>query len=464
MVRGGPWVHIRAISLNLHDAYHPDKPMNAIILQSLNLEKSETRPFALSFGYFFCLLCAYYILRPLRDEMGIAGGIENLPWVFTGTFVTMLCVLPLYGWLSARYPRRRFLPCMYLFFIGALALFYGLFQAAPSPRPAVAQAFFIWVSVFNLFVVSIFWSFMTDVFDDRQAKRLFGLIAAGGTAGAVAGPFITANLAAALGTSNLLLVSIFFLACACACVLLLLGDCAREPRGAARNDEIIGGRWYAGFTLVARSPYLLCICGLIFCYTLIATFLYFQQATIIRDTFADSAERTAVFAWLDFTVNTLTVLAQLFLTGRIVRRIGLGLALAVVPLALGMGLLALGLAPVFLLLAGLQVLRRAGNYALLRPAREMLYVVLRREEKYKAKGFIDTVVYRGGDAISAWLYSGLSGLGLSLGQIAWVAAPVTLLWAWLGVLLGKRQQSLLQSERMRGDMTDDLLRQRDDKP
>jgi AAA family ATP:ADP antiporter len=394
-----------------------------------------------AFAYFFVLLCSYYILRPLRDEMGIAGGVENLQWLFTGTFLAMLGTVPLFGWLTSRFPRRTFLPVVYVFFIVNLLLFYGLFQSGIAYQ-WTARAFFIWVSVFNLFVVSVFWSFMTDIFTDRQARRLFGFIAAGGTAGAVCGPALTTILATPLGTENLLLVSCLLLGVALLCISRLIQWQASqvEDQGEASNGNgPLGGGILDGIRLVLQSPYLLGIALLMLMMTMLATFIYFQQAQIIRDSFSDPAQRTTVFAAIDLAVNILTVLIQLLVTGRLVRWLGLPWVLALLPLLLAAGFAGLALAPVLGVLVVVQVIRRAGNYAIMRPAREMLYVVLPREEKYKAKNFIDTAVYRGGDAVSAWLYSGMRGLGLGLSGIAWLAVPLSLLWALLAYRLGREQ-------------------------
>jgi AAA family ATP:ADP antiporter len=408
-----------------------------LVYRTIDIRAGEIAALAWSFLYFFSLLCGYYILRPLRDEMGILGGVKNLPWVFTGTFIAMLAVVPLFGWVSSRYPRRRFLPLVYGFFILNLLLFYFLFVIEVS-QAHVAQAFFIWVSVFNLFVVSVFWSFMNDIYDPSQAKRLFGVIAAGGTTGALTGPALTAWLAQPLGTNTLLLMSSGFLLLSIFCIHKLSAWYDRQP-GAATDDSYqapMGGHWLAGISLVLRSPYLLGICLLILLYSTLSTFLYLQQATIIRDSFSDSAERTAVFAMIDFAVNTLTILIQVFLTSRLVRYLGMAWTLALVPMLLILGFMALAVAPVLGVLIVVQVLRRAGNYAIMRPAREMLYSVLGREEKYKAKNFIDTVVYRGGDAVSAWVYDGMRSFGLSLGQVALVAAPLAGVWALVAYRLG----------------------------
>jgi AAA family ATP:ADP antiporter len=414
----------------------------AELLQRLvNVRPGEVAALVWAFLYFFSLLCSYYIVRPMRDEMGIAGGVDNLQWLFTGTFLAMLAVVPLFGWVSSRFERRRFLPAVYGFFIVNLLLFFVLFQSAVT-HAWVARAFFIWTSVFNLFVVSVFWSFMTDIFSNAQARRLFGCIAAGGTAGAICGPLLTTLLALPLGPANLLPVSAGLLGIAVFCIHRLGAWQAAAGQGnpaATQNAAAIGGQVLAGVQLALRSPYLLGICLLMLLFTTLATFLYFQQAQIVRDSFSDPAQRTAVFAAMDLAVNILTLLFQVLLTGRLVQWLGLGWTLALVPLLLAAGFLALGLAPVLAVLVVVQVLRRAGNYAIMRPAREMLYVVLGREEKYKAKNFIDTVVYRGGDALSAWAYAGLSALGLGLSAIALLAVPLALLWAGIAYRLGQAQ-------------------------
>ncbi len=425
----------------------------------VNVEPEEIRALLWSFGYFFALLCSYYIVRPMRDEMGIAGGVEHLQWLFTGTFLAMLAAVPLFGWVTSKYPRKRFLPLVYLFFIACLLLFFGLFRTGLT-HVWVARGFFIWSSVFNLFIVSVFWSFMTDLFSDAQAKRLFGFIAAGGTGGALAGPALTATLAIPLGPTNLLLISAACLALAMLCIQRLIAwhegmDTDTKPAAFAvtpaktacgEEERGLGGGALTGLRLIAGSPYLLGICLLILLYTTLSTFLYFQQAQIIRDSFNDPAQRTTVFAAMDFAANALTLVGQVFLTSRIVKAVGLGWSLALVPLLLMAGFLLLGLAPLLAVLVVVQVGRRAGNYAIMKPAREMLFVVLSQEEKYKAKNVIDTVIYRGGDVISAWAYTGLQTLGLGLSAIAFIAVPVSGVWAWICYRLGRMQEERAKSE------------------
>lgn len=423
----------------------------------VKVEPEEIRALLWSFSYFFSLLCSYYILRPMRDEMGIAGGVEHLQWLFTGTFMAMLAAVPLFGWVTSCYPRKQFLPLVYLFFIANLLLFYGLFRSGLA-GVWVARAFFIWTSVFNLFIVSVFWSFMTDLFNDAQAKRLFGFIAAGGTAGALVGPALTATLAIPLGPTNLLLISAAGLGWAMLCIQRLIawrGGTRPKPVVSAADvgetratgkQRGLGGGALEGLRLIVHSPYLLGICLLVLLYTTLSTFLYFQQAQIIRDNFDDPATRTTVFAAMDFAVNALSLVGQVFLTSRIVRAVGLGWTLALIPLLLAGGFLLLAFTPLLAVLVAVQVGRRAGNYAIMKPSREMLFVVLSREEKYKAKNVIDTVIYRSGDVLSAWAYTGLQALGLGLSAIAFIAVPVACGWAWICYRLGKMQEARAISE------------------
>lgn len=420
------------------------------LFRLVKVKPEEIRLLLWSFSYFFVLLCSYYILRPLRDEMGIAGGIEHLQWLFTGTFVAMLAAVPMFGWISSRYPRKKFLPLVYLFFIGNLLVFYILFHSEWM-HVWVARTFFIWTSVFNLFIVSVFWSFMADIYNDDQAKRLFGFVAAGGTAGALAGPAITASLAVPMGTTNLLLISVAGLIWAILCIYRLnfwneksvepsVNSATSDRESIQGSDTPLGGGVLDGLRMIVTSPYLLGICLLILFYTILSTFLYFQQAQIIRDSFSDAAQRTTVFAAMDLATNALTVLIQVFLTSRIIKTFGLGWSLALIPLLLSVGFLSLAFAPTLGVLVCVQVIRRAGNYAVMKPSREMLFVVLDKEKKYKAKNIIDTLVYRSGDVISAWAYAGLQALGLVLPAIALVAVPLCGGWAWISYRLGRQEE------------------------
>ena len=416
----------------------------------VDVNKNEVRALFLSFAYFFCLLCSYYILRPIRDEMGIQGGVENLQWLFTGTFVVMLLVVPLFGAAVARFQRSRLVPVVYYFFILNLFGFFLLFKSGMYSVWA-ARAFFIWLSVFNLFVVSVFWSFMADLFTNEQAKRLFGFIAAGGSAGAIAGPSLTAGLSTALGPANLIPLSILLLFLSVVCIHLLLrwegsdhAESEKSEAGKNVDDIRIGGSIFAGFTRVIKSPYLLGICLFVVLYTTLSTFLYFTQARIIESAFDDPAKRTSLFASMDLAVNVLTIIGQVFITGRLATRMGLSITLMLIPALVTFGFVALGLFPVLTVLVLFQVIKRAGNYAITRPAREMLFTVVPKEDKYKAKNFIDTVVYRGGDAASGWAFTGLAGMGVSLSSIAFIAVPISAIWMIIGLILGKKQENVLK--------------------
>ena len=428
----------------------PLSGLHGLLSKTVQINPIEIRAFIWSFLYFFSLLCGYYIIRPMRDALGITGGVENLHWLFTGTFIVMLAAVPLFGWISSNYPRRQFVPYVYYFFIANLLLFYFLLQL-DIDQVYIARAFFIWASVFNLFVISVFWSFMADIYSDEQARRLFPVIATGGTSGAIIGPLLTASLATALGTTNLLLLSAVFLAMATLCVSKL-GHWQEEltlPTKEANlpeTDEAMGGGIFDGIKLVLGSPYLMAICLFMVFLTTLATFIYFQQAEIIRDSFASRAERTAVFAQIDLLVNALTLVLQLFITGRLLKRLGVAWTLALIPLLLMFGFVVLGLYPTLTVIIIVQVVRRAGNYAIMRPAREVLYVVLNRDEKYKAKNFIDTVIYRGGDAVSAWAYAGLAALGLGLAAISFIAVPLAGFWAIVALYLGRQHQRIAQEQ------------------
>ena len=398
-----------------------------------------------AFAYFFCLLCSYYVLRPVRDEMGIQGGLDKLSWLFTGTFLAMLAAVPLFGWASSRFPRRRLLPIVYLFFASNLVIFYALMESGLA-QAAVAQAFFIWVSVFNLFVVSVFWSFMADLFRNEQAKRLYGFIAAGGSTGALAGPLVTATLAPSIGPANLLPVSAVLLCATVICIHRLAQWSKRNPaerRSPPENvEEPLGGNIFSGITLALQSPYLIGICIYVMLGTLLGTFLYFHQANIMAVEVPSSGERTALFAKIDLAVNALTFFCQLFVVARLVNRYSVGLALIILPLVGAVGFFVIGLYPTLAALVVFQVIRRAGEYAIARPAREMLFTVLNREEKYKSKNVIDTVIFRGGDAASGWLFEGFRMLGLGFSGIAFVAVPIALLWAGTGWMLGRTQDEI----------------------
>jgi AAA family ATP:ADP antiporter len=397
------------------------------------VKPQERRALGWSLLYVFAVLSAYYVLRPIRDAMGVQGGVENLPWLFTGTLVAMIALNPPFALLVKRLPRTRFIAWTYRFF----ALNLLLFALAPHDDVWVGRAFFIWLSVFNLFVVSVFWALMVDVFDSEQGKRLFGFIAAGATLGAIAGSTITVSLVKAVGTTTLFFASIVLLEIAVLAARRLPITTRTEA-----EEAPIGGGVLAGISHTFRSPYLLNVCLFMVLFTVTATFLYFQQAAIARDYFADRASRTAFFAQVDLLVNVLTLAIQIFFTAHILKRFGVAFTLGILPMLSIVGFAALALAPTIAVLVVLQVVRRAGNFALARPTRELLYTVLPREDKYKAKSFIDTVVYRAGDQIGSWSYLLLSSFGLGIAGIALAAVPLSAAWLGSAVWLGRRQARL----------------------
>ncbi len=415
-----------------------------ILKRVVRVEAAEVVAMLWSFGYFFCLLCGYYILRPVRDEMGIQAGVDQLQYLFTGTFLAMLAFVPLFGWLSSRIPRRQFMPAAYIFFAVNLLIFFVLFSAEVSLQNT-ARAFFIWLSVFNLFVVSVFWSFMADLYSNAQARRLYGFIAAGGSTGAIAGPIITSKAAPLIGPTLLLPISACFLLAAVLCILRLSAWSTQQPANPKTGPDVrqpIGGSIFGGVTLLLRSDYLLGIGLYVILFTLLSTFLYFQQAYIVSRAISDPGERVALFAIIDLVVNAATIIGQLLVVSRIIGRFGLTVTLMLLPAVAIVGFFFLGLFPTLAVLIVFGCIRRAGEYAISKPAREILFTVVSREEKYKVKNFIDTVLVRGGDAVSGWLYEGLRVLGLGLSAISFVAVPVAVLWTTTAYLIGRRQEQL----------------------
>jgi AAA family ATP:ADP antiporter len=391
-----------------------------------------------SFAYFFALLAGYYVLRPLRDQMGIAGGIRALPWLFTATFVTLLAAQPLYGALVARLPRARFIPVVYHFFVLNLALFWLLLTLHVAPV-IVARVFFVWVSVFNLFAVAVFWSFMADLFTSEQGKRLFGFIGAGGTAGGLLGPVITIALSMPLGPANLLLVAIVFLEIAVFCVYRLERSLG-TPQGQARGGRRIGGSAFAALPELIRSPYLLGVAAWVSLLSFGATTLYLIQAHVVAQAVHGAGAQTRIFASIDLAVGLLTLATQVFATGHLLKHFGTGVAAGALPAVYLVGFAVLALMPGLAVVVVLQVAQRWMNFAIANPARQVFFTVLGREEKYKAKNLIDVVVYRGSDVLYGWVFNTVQALGLKIGAIALVALPVAAGWLVLSAALGRTQE------------------------
>jgi AAA family ATP:ADP antiporter len=398
-------------------------------------------------AYGFFIMFSYYILRAVRDEISSADR-GNLQILWTAVFFVMLLAVPLYSWVASKWSRGVFVPLTNRFFIACLVTFWLCLAFLPeSARPWIDRVFYVWTSVFALFVVTVFWGFMSDCFDNSQGKRFFAFIAVGSSVGGMLGSSITATLAEILPSFTLLLIACIPLVAASWCAKVL------DRRFATGNVHIegessraISGNAWTGMKAVFASPYLIGIASFIALMTFVSTMLYFQQANLVAEAFTDRGVRTAFFAKIDLVVNILTVIFQLYLTARIVKWLGVGLTLAIVPIVTAMGFVALGLYPTLAVLVLVQVIYRAGRYGLTKPAREMLWTVLGREEKYKAKPFLDAAVYRGGDLASGWIYTGLAAIGLSIGAIALVAAPVAGIWAIVGFKLGQREAALAENQ------------------
>ena len=417
-------------------------------MKIIDIERDEWTAFGWAFCYFFFLLCAYYVLRPVRDEMGIQSGIKNLPWLWTGTFVGMLLITPLFGWISSRWPRRIFLPLVYFFFIANLIAFYFAFNTDIVPKTIVAPAFYVWISVFNYFVVSVFWSFMTDVFSTERAKRLFGGIAAGGSIGAMTGPTITAALVKTVGVAQLMLISAALLGFAVLCIYGLshwartrtdMSDAERLI--AQQKEQALGGGMLDGIKLIFKSRYLLIICAYIILGQALGTYFYLEQLRVVAETISSSADRTQLFAKLDLAVNSIALFIQLFITSALLKRLGLVFCLTALP---AVGVLSLGwtaLMPTLLTIAICTVVRRAMEFAISKPAREILYTVVTREERYKSKNVMDTIVSRGGDLMATWTHAGIRAFGHATASMALLAIPFAVLMVATGAYLGRAQRS-----------------------
>jgi AAA family ATP:ADP antiporter len=399
--------------------------------------------------YIFSILSSYYIMRPIRDQAGVAGGVNNLQWLFTGTLVGMLVLNIPFAYLVKKLPRSRFIPITYRFFAANIILFAMLLYWSNSEQTIwIGRIFFIWVSVFNLFVVSVFWQMNVDLFTPEQGKRLFAVIAAGATIGAIVGSSVTASLARyvspvflLLGAAILLEVSVFS-----AGRLSRLSPTLHRQPSAGTEEVPIGGSVFAGITHAFRSPYLANVSLFLLLFAITSTFLYFQQAGIVSSGFSDRGAQTAFFATVDLLVNVLTLVVQLFVTGRIVLLFGVALTLGTLPVLTIVGFGALALLPTIAAVAVFQVLRRAADYAIARPTREVLFTVVQREDRYKAKSFIDTVVYRTGDQVGAWSVALLRWLGLSTSATSLVVIPIAAVWLFNALWLGRRQALLAEKQ------------------
>jgi AAA family ATP:ADP antiporter len=410
----------------------------------VDVKPNEVRAMWLGFAFHFLILTGYYIMRPIRDSIAAGNRLETLPWMFGATLVAMVIANALFAAIVARMSRRKFIPLAYAFFIFNLVLFFVLMRTgSPEQQVWIGRALYVWVSVFNLFNTAIFWAFMTDLFTVEQGKRLYGFIAVAGSLGGILGPWITARYIRDVGPANLLVISAVMFAMAGALVRFFPNNFTeRNQPVQAGGEERIGGSIWSGVTHIVRSPYLLGLAGSMLLYTSTSTWAYFQQSDLTRSQLADSGARTVFLAHLDIWVNSITVLIQIFLTGRLLKWFGVGFTLVAMPFISMIGFAAMGVATSLAVLAVFQVARRVAAYALMRPSREILFTVLRREDKYKVKSVTDTLGYRTGDQLGAWSYTGLHALGLGLSSISFVAVPVIAGWCALSLWLAKRQVAM----------------------
>jgi AAA family ATP:ADP antiporter len=418
-------------------------PLYRLLRRVIDLRPEELPVLGWCWLYIFSVLSSYYMIRPIRDQMGVAGGVENLQWLFTATLVGMLLVNLPFAWLVGRLPRSRFIPITYHFFVCNILLFAVVLRFAdPAAAIWIGRVFFVWVSVFNLFVVSVFWQMNVDLFSPAQGKRLFGMIAAGATIGAIVGSSTTASLGRHVSPIFLMLGSAALLEVAVFSVGRLSRLSPTLHHRPTESEQAIGGGVLAGIVHTFRSRYLINVAIFLLLFSLTATFLYMQQATIVAHSFSSRGAQISFFATVDLLVNVLTLAVQLFLTGRILATLGVALSLGLLPTLTIVGFGALALLPTIIAVAVFQVLRRAADYAIARPTRELLFTVVPREDRFKAKSFIDTIVYRIGDQVGAWSTALLRGVGLTPSELAVVAMPIAALWLVNGLWLGRRQERL----------------------
>ena len=424
-------------------------PLARLLKKVANVEPDETKAVVVSFVYFALLMGSYFIVRPVRDAMGTVYGVGNLQELYTGTFAASFVLAPAYALLASRIRLSTFLPWVYGFIAVTMVIFFGLFETVERQQDRwVAALFFVWVSTFNVLIISVFWSLMADTFSRSQAKRLFGFVAAGGTVGTIGGPALAASLVNVVGTNMLMLISAAGFTATAWLVRVLdrekrkLGDRGDGQR--TTLDRRLAGNPFEGFTLLFRSRYLLMIALFILLMTTISTIIYFQLGDLITKAFDSREARTRAYATIDLVVNGSTVFLQLFGTGRLIERYGVAAGLLLNPAIMVVAFLAVAFSPVLLVLGSIQVVRRFAEYAIAKPSREMLFTVVDQESKYKAKNVIDTVVYRFGDVTSAWLSAAVLPFGVA--GLAVAGLIMSAVWFPIAYVLGKRYEGVRAGE------------------
>ncbi len=435
----------------------PGTSLSARLLKSVAaVEPLEVRAVVLSMLYFLFLFGSYSVVKPVRDAMGTVYGVAHLQELFTATLLASLLFAPLYSGLASRIKLSTFLPWVYGFVAVTILLFYALFVSGKYQDRWIAAAFYVWVSTFNMLIISVFWTFMADTFSRNQAKRLFGFVAAGGTIGGIIGPAIATLLAKALGNANLLLISAAGFVVT-ALLVRMLGLEKQKLLAAGADvqpttlDHRLKGNPFDGFALLLRSRYLLLLALFLLLMTWISTIVYFQLGQLITHAFTSREARTQAYGMIDLAVNSLAVIIQLFGTGRIIERFGVRTGLLLNPIIMVIAFLAIAFSPVLLILGGIQIVRRVAEYAVAKPTREMLFTVVDQESRYKAKNVIDTVVYRFGDFSSAWVSSFILPYGVV--GLAAFGAVTAAIWFRVAFLLGRRYENVLGGESPGGPIT-----------
>jgi ATP:ADP antiporter, AAA family len=420
--------------------------MTGVLQRLMNVRRDEVGPILMAALYFFCILVALMILRPAREALGMQRGIETIRWLFMGTLVVTLFVNPVFGWLVSRFRKMTFIAATYLFFAANLLVFFGLLVFTPDAVGEVSgMVFYVWMSVFNLFVTMVFWALMADRFSYEQSKRLFGAIAVGGTVGAIVGSGQAWVLAERIGTPALLVIAAAFLTAAVFAAIAVNRMTAQwqptegETLADAVQDKIIGGSAWQGFSAVFRSPYLLGISAYVLILAVLVTFVYFTRLQMVAALGDDLDMRTGVFAQIDLITQVATLVLQAIVAGHMMKRLGVSVTLALTPIIVALGFIGLALVGSLAFLIFFDATFRATQRALMRPARETLFTVVDLESKYKAKAFTDTFVYRGGDVVGAQTAGILGRFGMGLVGLASVAVPLALVWAGLGIWLGRVQ-------------------------
>jgi AAA family ATP:ADP antiporter len=403
------------------------------------VKEKEAKAVIFSFLFVVVLMSAYYILRPVRDAMASDWSDAEVSWLWTLNFFISTAIVALYGSMVSKFRFRLLVPTMYGIFAISFIIFYAL-GSVFEDRTLIDKSFYVWVSVFSLFHISVFWTFMSELFSKEQSGRLFGIIAVGASVGGLIGPSITAFFSVSLGADNLMLIASMMLLIPIPIIFYLQSLKSKELNNEVLDipdsNQSIGGNPLAGFKMFFSNPYLLSIGLFIFLYTGISSFVYFELKNLLSD--FSRSERSVIWAQMDLAVNILAISTGLFATGRIVTKFGMPATIAMVPIMICIGLLVLAISPLLGVVMVLQIIRRAGNYAVTRPAREMLFTLVNQETRFKAKPVIDIVAYRGGDMLTAWLFTGLTqGLGLGLASVAAVGAGIASLWALVGIYLGK---------------------------